>query len=153
MTPPDEQKLERAIHQALRELPNRRAPASLEHRVRAAIEQGAPLPWWRQGFGRWPLPARVIFLGASLAVMAVIAWLPVGDDALGPVRDLASNLTWLGAVGAVGAALADFFRIVIGSIPPVWLYGGLALVAGLYATLFGLGAAAYRALRPSRQYR
>jgi hypothetical protein len=39
---------------------------------------------------------------------------------------------------------------VVGSISPLWLYGGAALVVGMYVALFGLGAAAYRTLYASR---
>jgi hypothetical protein len=33
---------------------------------------------------------------------------------------------------------------VLHSIPPLWLYGGLALLAFCYATVVGVGATAYR---------
>ena len=65
-----------------------------------------------------------------------------------------------GTLGAAGGArfagVAALFHVLrwmvgyvsasIASIPPLWLYGGLAFVAALYATFFGLGAAAYRTL-------
>jgi hypothetical protein len=38
--------------------------------------------------------------------------------------------------------VAVLFRV----IPPLWLYGSLAIGIFLYVTLFGLGAAAYRTL-------
>ena len=81
-------------------------------------------------------------LAGSLVLVAGILRLPAGGEALAAFRSLAASLTWLDAIGAVGAAFADFVSIVIRSIPPPWLYGGLALFAGLYATLFGLGAVA-----------
>jgi len=150
MTPPDDKKLEHLIHQALHDLPPRRAPGSLELRVLAAIEQQARLPWWRQSFAHWPMPAQAAFIAVSIAVIAGILRLPPGGEAFDSFRSLAANLAWFDAVGVVSAALADSVRIVTRSIPPLWLYGGLTLVAGLYATLFGLGAVAYRALRPFR---
>ena len=50
-------------------------------------------------------------------------------------------------------ALFHVFRWIVSytsdtfaSIPSLWLYGGVALVATLYAAFFGLGATAYRTL-------
>jgi hypothetical protein len=37
----------------------------------------------------------------------------------------------------------------LGSIPPLWLYGGAATIVALYLALFGLGAATYRTLTAS----
>ena len=76
--------LEKFIHQTLRALPARRAPHSLESRVRAAIAARAALPWWRQSFARWPLAARVaFFIGsagvAKVALMAAV-WVLAGFD-------------------------------------------------------------------------
>ena len=42
--------------------------------------------------------------------------------------------------------MVEFTGSLFSQIPAYWLYGGVALVAALYATFFGLGAAAYRAL-------
>ena len=43
--------------------------------------------------------------------------------------------------------MTTFASDTIANIPPLWLYGGLTCVAALYATFFGLGAAAYRLYR------
>ena len=51
---------------------------------------------------------------------------------------------------AIINAITSFFDIMLRNIPPLWLYGGLALFAAMYATLFGLGAAAYKALHAQR---
>ena len=42
----------------------------------------------------------------------------------------------------VYSVAVDFTSQMVGSIPSLWLYGGLAVVAALYATFFGLGAVA-----------
>ena len=46
--------------------------------------------------------------------------------------------------------VGDFCGVLYRSIPPLWLYGGLAFVALMYATLLGLGTAAYRMLYAQR---
>jgi hypothetical protein len=39
---------------------------------------------------------------------------------------------------------------VIGSLPSLWIYIGLAVVVAVYATALGIGAIAYRTLYASR---
>ncbi len=75
---------EKFIHQALRSLPDRRAPRSLESRVFAAIEARASLPWWKHSFADWPLAARCVFLLftgglVKLALMATV-WAMAGFE-------------------------------------------------------------------------
>jgi hypothetical protein len=154
MKPHDEEKLERLIHETLRDLPRRRAPGTLEQRVMAEIERRAALPWWKQGFAHWPMPARAGFILAAggvakLALMAVV-WILAGVNNVPFQEAFATQLAWIDTVGVVGHALTDFVSATIRGIPPLWLYGGLALVASLYTALFGLGAAAYRTLYAAR---
>src|SRR5207247_1447534 len=61
----NEQRLERTVHQTLRELPLRRAPLSLESRVLAEIQRRVLLPWWRKSFTHWPVAARAAFVVIS----------------------------------------------------------------------------------------
>lgn len=146
--------LEKFIHQTLRSLPARRAPLSLESRVHAALEARAALPWWKQSFAQWPMAARVAFFIASagiakLAIMAVV-WGMAGFDSAEFTNAFSTQVSWIQSVSAVFAGIGNFFGTLYRSIPPLWLYGGLALVATLYTALFGLGAAAYRMLYANR---
>ena len=50
----------------------------------------------------------------------------------------------------IGRALTGFAALLVRQIPTWWLYGAIAFVAGIYAMLFGLGAAAYRTLWSQR---
>jgi hypothetical protein len=154
MNPHDAQKLERLVHQTLRDLPRRRAPGTLEQRVMAELARRAALPWWRQGFAHWPMPARaafILFAGgiAKVAIMAVV-WVMAGFNAAQFQEAFATQIAWIDAAATVGHALGEFVSATLRGIPPLWLYGGLALVGFLYAALFGLGAAAYRTLYASR---
>jgi len=137
-------KLERLVGQALRELPLRRAPSNLESRVFVELARRAAMPWWQRSFLQWPRAARVLLLSVCTALGALTI---VGGTrivvTLGPVlrpaRELDRALALLSASKNVIATL-------VGTIPPMWIYEGLALAAVLYATLFALGAAAYRTL-------
>jgi len=147
-TPED---LEKFIHQTLRALPDRRAPHSLEARVLAAIAARQALPWWRQSFAHWPLAARGAFLVLSAVLAAAFVALTLRlSGGVHPDALLEQPLGFLVQARAVAAGIADFGALVLRSIPNVWFYGALVFVASLYATLFGLGAAAYRSFFAQR---
>lgn len=146
--------LEKIIHQALRSLPARRAPHTLESRVLAAIEARAALPWWHQSYAQWPLAARCVFLvvSAALAKVALMAavWI-VGDfDTPAFVNAFATPFGWIEQLNAAFTGLGNFFALIMRNVPATWLYGSLACLGLLYAALFGLGATAYRTLFSSR---
>ena len=154
LPPENNNGLERLIHRTLRELPLRRAPHSLESRVLTAIAQRAALPWWRRSFGHWPPPARIAFLvlSAGLVKVALMAavWVMGGFDGAQFKDAFAPQFAWLEATSAVVSSVVEFFDLVVRNIPSLWLYGGLAFVATMYAALFGLGATAYRTLYANR---
>jgi hypothetical protein len=153
-SPESRPKLERAVHQALRELPLRSAPRTLESRVLAELERRAALPWWQKGFAYWPMGARLGFVAVSSAVaiaaLWVGAWAMAGFDGAQVHAALAPQFAWVETIATVFRALAGSAQILVRNIPPLWLYGGLAVLAAAYAALFGLGAAAYRLLGTHR---
>jgi hypothetical protein len=144
------EQLEKMVHDALRSLPDRRAPAALEARVWAALERRAAIPWWHRSWGYWPLGVRaafVVFCGAVAAGLVLASlYVPAGFDSA-PFHHVAAPVLGLidGALG-VGRWLAAFGALLVRQIPALWLYAALAFVAALYAMLFGLGATAYRTL-------
>ena len=147
-----EQKLERTLTQALKGLPLRRAPSTLELRVVDELERRAALPWWRVSFTHWPAAPRVAFVAVCIALVAatilggVFAF--AGDRSFDQAAALV--LSWVQPFLAVMSSAGGVATLLVRVIPPLWLYGGLALGIVLYVALFGLGAAAYRLyLRPS----
>lgn len=152
--PENNDNLERLIHRTLRELPPRRAPHSLEARVLAEISRRAALPWFRKSFIHWPVPARAAFIVLSVGVVKLVlmaaVWMMAGFDTAQFRAAFSQPVTWMESSVAVVNAVMGFFDIMIRNIPPLWLYGGVAVVASLYVTLFGLGAAAYKALHAQR---
>ena len=147
-----EQKLERALTEALKGLPLRRAPSTLEARVAGELERRAALPWWSVSFAHWPAAPRVAFVIVCIALVAatflggVFAF--VGDRSFNEAAALV--LSWVHPFLAVVSSAGGVATLLVRVIPPLWLYGGMALGIMLYLALFGLGAAAYRLyLRPS----
>ena len=148
-----EQKLERAMNQALKGLPLRRAPSTLELRVANELQRRAALPWWRVSFAHWPVAPRVAFV--VICIVLVAATILGGISAFVGVRSLnevaALALSWAHPFLAVLSSAGGVTALLVHVIPPLWLYGGMTLGIVLYVALFGLGAAAYRTLylRPS----
>jgi len=151
---PSPEQLEQIIHETLRSVPAHRAPHSLEARVLAAIEARAARPWWRQSFAQWPMAARVAFVIASAGVAKLVlmatVWVMAGFDGAQYASAFSTQFAWIDTASAIMQGIADFCGTVYRGIPPLWLYGGLAFVATMYAALFGLGAAAYRTLYANR---
>ena len=147
--PPDH--LERLIGSAVRGLPPRRAPRTLESQVLAEIERRLARPWWRMSYAYWPAPIRLLFLVACAALIALVVrasgWV-IADVEPRALADLSLSGMAPAAtsVSATIAAVSSVARI----IPPLWIYCGLGLVAAMYTALFGIGAAAYRTLYVDR---
>jgi len=150
MNPMTPEELEKFIHQNLRSLPERRAPRSLESRVLAALEQRAMIPWYHKSWSYWPAAVRGVFLaGATGVAGALLIAFYVGFHGVdtGAVAAQASErLSPFATAYHVVTWVANLSLDVFDRIPALWLYGGLATIAALYATFFGLGAAAYRTL-------
>ena len=141
-----EDELERQLTRTLRDQPLRRAPSTLERRVRAQIEAGAVAGSWRRGFAHWPIAARLVFLAASVGVvklaLMIAMWIARPLDSPAVSVDLPSQVAWLQTLlVAIGG--------VVRTVPSLWVHVGLAILALMYAALFGIGATAYRTMRPS----
>ena len=142
-----EARLERLIHGVLREQPPLRAPASLEARVLAALEQ-EHLPWWRKGFAQWPLGARaamfaVLLLVSKLTLDAVM-WIFSNPT---PVSHTVENtISQAKSTASVFSSLMQVVHSLLNVIPGHWITVALVFAAGMYFMLFVLGATAYRTL-------
>lgn len=154
MTPPEEQKIERLISHAVRNLPPQAAPDSLVARVQAELARRAALPWWRKSFLHWPVAARAVFVVVAGAVIKLLVtalvWVTSGLSAAQVRATFAPEMQWLYQAQTLAHSAAEGVSRVMAVIPPGWLYGAAAIVIALYVALFGLGAAAYRTLYANR---
>lgn len=140
--------LEARLGQALRTLPERRAPATLESRVLDTLARRSPLPWWRRGFGEWPAAARVAFgvTSAALVVLTVLAAAAANAD-LGSLGASHGISTPVRHDASVLFVIARTLSISLTSLlSSNWVLGCLIAGAALYAALFGLAIAGYRTL-------
>ncbi len=145
-----EKKLEQALHRTLRALPERRAPRTLENRVMAELARRAALPWWQKSFKHWPVAAQggfFLVVAGVVKVLLIVSGFFQSTVASGEITQaLAPQVGAVERTVGVARWIGDFASSMVNAIPPVYLYGGIAVVVGLYVTLFGLGAAAYRTL-------
>ena len=147
-TPPDSyERLERLMSEVLREQPPLQAPASLEARVFEQLAARRALPWWRKSFAHWPATARLGFMVASagfvkLAFM-ITNLLSAGASGKSLAVSFAPEIAVARIAPTVFATLAD-------SVPSVWLYAAIGVVAIAYFMFFGIGALAYRTLYAPR---
>jgi hypothetical protein len=148
--PDREQRLEELASELLRLQPPLQAPPDLVARVLEELEQRPALPWWRRSFVHWPWAARVAFAcSCALLVGAsydAARWLSAALHTATQAPQVAPWLLTWRALRDLGGALGDLARALSASIPPHWLYGGLALCVVLYLGLFGVTATAYRVL-------
>ena len=149
MNPQDsDEALQCLLDRTLRELPPRRAPASLEARVFKELERRAALPWWRRSFMHWPAPARIAFLVACTALVALV--FVGGAAAVASLRSLLESgtvsLSWARQIAALMVSAGNLITLLARTLPVTWLYQGIVVCAVLYAVLFGLGAVVYRTL-------
>ena len=144
------EQLEQFIHATLRSLPNRRAPGTLEARVLAEVERRATIAWYHKSWTYWPAGVRATFLvfATAFAAVAVTAFyqLSQGAAAGAVAHNVATGFGWITRLVGVANWIFNFGQQLVATIPPLWLYGGLAFVGAMYALFVGLGAAAYRYL-------
>jgi hypothetical protein len=153
MTNHNDEKLEQVMTEALRGLPPRRAPITLESRVLGELQRRAMLVWWRRSFMHWPAAARTAFVLLNVALVAV-TFLNGFSSVVGgrSFTDFAAMvLMWMRPFLAVLSSVGGLTPVLLNAIPTGWLYVGAAVSVAMYTALFGLGAAAYRTLylRPS----
>ncbi len=144
------ERLEQLVHRELRALPLRKAPAGFEARVMAEIERRAAVAWYHKSWSYWPAAVRAAFLavGTGVAGATVAAFYLISQGAAvdAVVQEVASGFGWITRIVGAIAWTGNFIKQLAGGIPPLWLYGGLAFIAAMYATFVGLGTVAYRYL-------
>jgi hypothetical protein len=146
----DADRLAKQVDAMLRKLPPLQAPATLEARVLRELARLEARPWWRQGFGCWPLAARLLFVPLSAGFIK-LGFLSVGalNSAVSTAQAtplLSSVQTRWQSISGAFESLRTIGTLVINDVPQLWIYGALGFALFLYASLFGIGAVALRSL-------
>jgi hypothetical protein len=143
---PEEDRLERLLGDAMRGLPVKPAPRSLESRVLGELARRASQPWWRRSFGHWPAFARVGWVTACGVLVGITLLGGPWTTAVSSLQGTGAMSSWMRQAAAITGTVGNLVASLMDAIPATWLLLGLAGAALLYAFLFGLGAAAYRLL-------
>ncbi len=135
--------LEELIGRKLRALPERKAPASLQANVFAAIRVRAARPWYQRAWFQWPRHFQALAVVLFLGFAGALSWLLTGNE-----LTLTSFSPLLaGRVSAIGSQIGwsvDLLAAVVRALPAsYWLAAG-GLLAGMLFTCAGLGSAFYR---------
>jgi hypothetical protein len=138
--------LEKLIERVCKQQPSLSAPVTLSARVIAEIERRTALPWWRQSFSHWPVPARAAFMAACAGAI----WTSLSAPLAQVFSTVNAPVTWAYHTGATVSLVNSVFSHVSGdlahSISPLWLYGSALGICALYVFFAGLCAATYRTL-------
>lgn len=150
MRPIDENDLEKRITLILKDLPVRKAPSTLEARVMAAIAAREARPWWRKSYAAWPVAVRGGFVVGTAALAAGTVWgllrTSGAEASLSAGQWMTAPTVWWQQLRASVSEVGAILRPLLPENLAVWFYSAIALVAGVYGSLIGLGAAAYRLL-------
>jgi hypothetical protein len=154
LTSEDQVRLERLIGSRLGAQPLLKAPQALQSRVWAELERRAALPWWHRSFRQWPMSIRIAFVLTALAVVWLIlsanAWSQATHAATQLAAPVSGELTGLQHIAVLlsvlGSLCRDLGAALLHRIPGLVLYGGIAVLIAMYATLAGISVAAYRTL-------
>ena len=150
MEPSKNNDLEGFIHEQLRKLPEREAPAGLSREVLRAIAAREALPWWRQPFTEWPAGVRnglYFALAALVCGVLWIVWKPAEHLTLFALMERAQSLSW---VATVGDTLFKPFSIVRQNLGWMSLALCAAIFAMMYTSCLVTGLALWRVTHPRR---
>lgn len=143
--------LEQDLHRALRQLPDRPAPANLIARVQSAIAAQSALPWWQQSWFTWPRLAQFASALVAFALLAAFGFLPGFSAIELPAISLALA-EWAAPLEAIAGVMNSLLGAAAGMVGltlPVFLAvlaGGLGLI---YLGCIALGTVFYRvAIQP-----
>jgi hypothetical protein len=136
--------------QVLRQVPARRAPASLAPRILQAIARQRALPWYRRPWMEWPRLYQVITAVATLLILGAGGWwiLPHADAvSLSAATEAASQLEAVREVSVTAGVLKSLGQallLVVRSLHAWVLAALLGLAALIWTTTLGLGTVCWR---------
>ncbi|MEO6079593.1 MAG: hypothetical protein ABIQ86_07430 [Steroidobacteraceae bacterium] len=147
------------VAQRLRNVPLRRAPASLQANVMAAIAAGTlqpgkvghPAPWYRGDFRRWPSQVQILFALGCVALAWLLTQPLTGVTNAAPALlagdELRSSWSVMQAVATVIASLADSLPALLRAMPTTLLMIVASMAVTAYSLLVGASALVYRSIR------
>lgn len=142
--------LEKPIHQLLRNLPDRTAPATLEARVMATIAARAAVVWWKRPFAQWPAFWRGLFLVVSvlIGVGGIAGFLVLHHDGSGHLLAALHFKPWLETVtlGRAFVTIGHALHLVGDALPTFVPRNWVLAAAAAYTAVLLMVLGSYRML-------
>ena len=148
MNPAHEKRLEQAITEKLRALPELPAPAQLSARVMSTIAKRAALPWYRRAWPTWPPVAQAVSL---LIFLAAFGGLCFAGSKVSEAGNLAKIIPpmgdWVSRMNVIWntiSVLANAAVLFLKELGPNFFIACALIAASSYATCIGLGTVIFR---------
>lgn len=142
--------LEKPIHQLLRNLPDRTAPATLEGRVMATITARQSLAWWKRPLTQWPAFWRGLFLIVSvfIGIAGVAGFLIIHRDGAGHFFAALHFGPWLETLtlGRAFVTIGHALRLVGDALPKLLPRDWVLAAAAAYVAVLLMVLGSYRML-------
>ena len=135
--------LERLLDQELKKLPDRKTPPVVLQKTMAVLRARARQPWWQQPWIAWPLPAKLAACFLVLGIIGALSTPPWSGFGGAAVR-VQQHFSLISTVIDAAGTLLRSAGLLVGTVPPLLLWGLAAVVAGMYAAFLGIGTALYR---------
>jgi hypothetical protein len=145
------EKWEAALHRALKNLPERQAPAALMTKVMAQIQPPAAQPRYRGSWWQWPLALRAASGVTLIALLAVLVlggghfWETSASPLLNRWVEIGQTI-----MSSLASGMAAVFRVQpdfgSGTLRLAFVAASLLLLA-MYLTCVGIGTFVYRTVR------
>lgn len=146
----NEEKLAAWADRALKQLPARRAPATLAPRVLAALAQQRVLPWHRRPWLDWPRHFQVLSFLLFAGLAGAAAWLLLPHTDALSLANAKATLAQSEAVKPVSLAVSVFsalgnaLLLMLRNTQAWVLAAVLGAFAFLWCSCLGLGTACWR---------
>jgi hypothetical protein len=142
---------EASLGRALKNLPERQAPAALMTNVMARVRARAAERWYQRSWWQWPVWLRA---AAAVLLLALLVLLPLLGGHFWETSASPLLSRWIGAaqtvLGALASVLDAVFRTKLGfgqeALRWVFVSASLLLLA-MYLTCIGVGTVVYRTVR------
>jgi uncharacterized membrane protein len=139
-----EKQLEASVQRELKALGELKAPPEIAARVMCVIEKHAIAPWYRRAWQTWPPAIRGVSLAGLLVMFSLLSfglWWLVHAATISPAaREVSGWFSLADAIWSAAITLITALVLVLRSLNPAMLIGGVVMLLLCYAVCVALGS-------------
>lgn len=151
MKPDYEKRLEQAITEKLRALPELSAPDQITARVLSTIKSRSALPWYRRPWQTWSPAAKaaslLFFLTAFGGLCFVGGKISEADNLARIVPPMSDWISMVNVIWNTISVLVSAALLALKQLSPIFFIVCALIAAFIYASCIGLGTVLYRHLK------